>query len=901
MSLPRWVEWGVRRVVPARFADDLVVDLEEGFERRRVARKGAWRWLASELARTPWRTLRREGRRMDGTTGGEAARGRSWRGWASLSSGLRLAFRTLARRPGYALVSVATLALSIGAATVVFSVLEGVLLRPLPYPSADRIHRVFGTNEAWRTAEQEVLRANWDGLDVSEDVVEALRGQGAFEAVGAHMAATLRLDDGGEPVELEGAFVLPGLFDVLGLAPLAGRFPSGDELAGGTPVIVIGERLWTSRYGRDASVLGRSVDVGGDPHTVVGVLPASFGIPSESSNWWATVPADFDEGRTNAAVFEPLVRGREGAGAGEVEAAVDEVFASLAADDAGYAGMGGRVSALTDEVVAEVEDGITLLFAAVLVIVLIASVNLANLVVARGSRRRSELAMRSALGATRADLIGSMLSEVALLCAIGGAIGVAAAVGLLDPFVRLLERATPGFPRVDGVGINVTVLAFSVGVGVVTALLAGLLPALGASRRSPWEALQGGRRSRGGGATRRTQRSLLLVESALAVTLLVVAGLLVRSAFEVSRLDPGYRAEAVAYLSVGFPEGAYETPPEAAALGRALETRLARVPGVRTTARTSSLPGVGGADGQLVWGAQSSVEEASLIWATAASPGYFDVMGIDVVEGRDFTDADGPDAEYVAVVSRLFAQQFFSDGESPVGATVKMGTGTRMAGGRVVAEGEQALRIVGVVDDVRQLAVVMEPDPMIYRPMAQTDGGDPHLVLRATGRPDAVLGAARAEVLGHDGGLLVREADVLGSTMRQLMAPLEVRMVLLLAMAGLAAVLTAVGIYGVVSYVVSDQLHEIGVRMALGARAVGESKRMVLQALAPVVVGAVLGLVAAWNASRLVESALFGVGRVDAWTYGGVFGLLCATAALAAWLPARRAARVDPVRVLTEE
>lgn len=838
---------------------------------------------------------------MDGTTGGEAARGHRFGGFSSAASGMRLAIRTLARRPGYGVVSVATLALSIGAATVVFSVLEGVLLRPLPYPAADRIHRVYGTNEAWRTAEQEVLRGSWDGLDVSEDVVDRLRASGGFAAVGASRASTARLDDGGEAVELPGSFVLPGLFDVMGLASVAGRLPTAQELDARTPVMVLSDRLWASRYGRDPSVLGRSIDVGGEPYTVVGVVPASFAVPSELSRWWAALPPDFDEGRTNAAAFEPLVRLRPDGTPEQAAAEVDRVFAGLASDDPAFTGLGARLSALNDEVVSEVEEGITLLFAAVLVVVLIASVNLANLVVARGSRRRSELAMRSALGATRGDLIWAMLSEVVLLCMVGGGLGVAAAIVLVEPFVGLLERSTPSFPRSDGIGVNVTVLAFSVGVGVTTALLAGLFPALGASKRSPWEALQGGRRSRGGGATRGTQRSLLLVESALAVTLLVVAGLLVRSAFEVSRLDPGYQAEAVAYLSVGFPEGAYDTPADAAAVGEALETRIERLPGVRSVARTSSLPGVGGADGKLVWGAQSSVDEASLVWTTAASPGYFDVMGIDRIEGRGFSEADGPDAELVAVVSRLFTQQFFPDGQDVLGATVKIGTGTRMTESGVVAEGEQTLRIVGVVDDVRQLAVIMEPDPMIYRPVAQTSGSDPHLVVRATGDPQALLGAARAEVLAADRSLLVRQADVLDSTMRQLMAPLEVRMILLLAMAGLAAVLTAVGIYGVVSYVVSDQLHEIGVRMALGARAAGESKRMVLQALLPVLAGAMLGLVAAWNASRLIESALFGVERADAWTYLGVLALLASTAALAAWVPARRAARVDPVRVLSDE
>ncbi|HKJ01460.1 MAG TPA: ABC transporter permease, partial [Longimicrobiales bacterium] len=306
------------------------------------------------------------------------------------------------------------------------------------------------------------------------------------------------------------------------------------------------------------------------------------------------------------------------------------------------------------------------------------------------------------------------------------------------------------------------------------------------------------------------------------------------------------------------------------------------------------------ADGKLFWPRGASMEEGNLVWASAVSPEYFSTLGIPLVGGRAFTPGDGPDDAPVVVISRLFAQRYFGDGD-PVGRTVMMGTGVHMVGGSVVADGEKELTVVGVVGDVRQLAVVMEPDPGAYLPMAQASGEDPEMILRTSGRPERILEAAAAQVRSEDPTLLITGTDVLQRANRRLLGALEVRTVLILALAALAAFLTVVGIYGVVAYVVSDQIHEIGVRMALGARSGGESSRMVKQALAPVLSGAVVGMFGAYAASGLLEGALFGVETLDPLTYAGVLALLLSAAGLAAWIPGRRAATVDPARVLSEE
>ncbi len=902
MQLPSGIDWLVHRLVPPEFAEDLLDDLGDGYARR----GRAWEanvWLVGELIRTPWAGLWRQARRL--RAGGMRGPVHGGRGgeMVGFGMGLRVAARALRRRPAFTTVALLTLALSIGSATAIFSVLEGVVLRPLPYADADRLVRVFGTNTEWREAEQEILRNSWDHLDLSEDVLDLLRdGVRGLESAGGSVNRTLRIDDGGDPTRATGAWVTGRFFETLGADPLVGRLPSAEEVAAGDRLLVLSERLWASRYGRDDGVLGRVVSLDGDPFTIVGVLARSFSLPSELTTWWAPLDPDFAGGRTDVATIAIVARLQPDVDRALASAAVTAAIGRLGEAQPSYAALGARLEPLRDAVVGPVKDGLTLLFLAAAVVVLIASVNLANLVVARGARRRSELSMRAALGAGRGALVWDVLAEIVLLCVVGGVAGLVLATQGVAPLLGLLERATPGFPRADNVGINLAVLAFSSAVAVVTALLAGVVPALAASRRAPWEALQGGRQSRGGAATRRTQHMLLLVEAGLAVVLLAGAGLLLRSAANVASIDPGYDAASIAYLTVEPPPGRYGTATELAALASDLEIGLSRLPRSIAVGNASSLPGLGGASGSLVWTPGAPEEARSLAWSADVSPGYFDAMGIPLVSGRAFRRSDSRDAR-VVVVSELFAERWLP-GRNPVGETIMVGTGTQLSGGRVVASGGDEWTVIGVVGDVRQLTLTMEPDAMMYQPHRSGDGSAParvHLIVRTSGPPAEVVEAARAEVMRHDGSLLIVEHDVLRNASRRLLAGQEVRMVLILALAGMAAFLTVAGIYGVVAYVVSDRTHEIGVRMALGARAGAESARMVRQALRPVVAGVTVGLVGAFLASRLLEDALFGVERLDLPTYAAAFVGMVGVAALAAWIPASRAAAVDPVRVLTEE
>lgn len=810
---------------------------------------------------------------------------------------VKVAVRALIGRPGYTVVMLATLIASVGSATLVFSVLEGVLLRPLPYAEADRIYRLYGTNPAWREAEQEVLRDSWDQLEVSRDVIEAVRTDvTGIESIGGVDPTDALWYDGGAPARLQGGWITPGFLSTLRLDPVLGRLPSDDEVTAGEPVLVLSESLWTRRYGRDPDILGRSVALDETTHTVVGVLSAAFDVPSSASEWWAPWGPDFAEGRTDIAVFEAYIRLAGDGDAAAVGERLHSAATGLAESNPGYRNMGVRTSRLDEEAVSDVRDGIHLLFLAVGVIVLIASVNLANLVVARGARRRPELAMRAALGADRGSLIWDTMAETVVLCVVGGTLGVLVATQLIDPFLALLTRAADAFPRTENVSVNGLVLAFALGVTLLTAVLAGLLPAIAASRRAPWEAMQGGRRT-GGRTARRTQYGLLTVEAGLAIVLLVIGGLLIRSAWHVVSVDPGFEAQSVAFISLETSSARYESEAEVEQLGGALEARMRRLPGVVSVARTTSLPALGSADGDLIWRTEQNADEGTLVWSSGVSGDYFRTVGIPLVSGRSFVPSDGEGAEPVVIVSELFAERFFP-GEDPVGRSLKQGKGTRMEAGGVVADGEITMTVVGVVSDIRQLALVLEPDPMIYRPIAQA-GGEPHLVVRTTEPPREVLEAMRTEVLAEDPGLLIQEVDVLQRAARRVLGALGVRTVLLVALAAIAAFLTVVGIYGVVAYVVSDRVHEIGLRIALGARSSGETGRIVRFALRPIAVGAVLGVCGAWAATRLVEGSLFGVEPIDLPTFGTVVVVLLGVAAMGAWIPARRATAVDPMRVLS--
>lgn len=890
--------WG--GLLPSEFREALVGDLSEGFGLRR--KRGRWvatLWLLGEVLRTPYLRLWRQARKMSGR--GVPDRDRSPIGWArgeGLWRTVRIAVRVLTRRPGFAAVAVATLALSVGAATVIFGLLEAVLLRPLPYPDADRLYTVYGTNEAWRDGEQEFLRSAWDRAGVSIEMVRSWDALGSMR-VASYQGGSLALRVGDGPAEtVSGARIGNGFFATLGVEPLVGRTPSPAEHRDGAPVLVIHERLWSRDFARDPEILGKTAVLDGRTYTIVGVMPRPFAVPAEGSLWWAPFPPEWAE-YGHATILSGLARLPAHTTAAAATESMNAAVERLASAEPSYGVMGARLVPLRDEVLGSVSGGLRLLFAAVCVVVLIACVNLANLVVARGARRMPELALRAALGAGRRGLVATMLTEVGLVCLVGAVLGVALAAGALGPLVDFLTRAMPDFPRAADVSLNVTVLGFSLAVTVLTAVLAGLPPALAAARSAPARILQGSGRGGRSRSVRRIQSTLLFAEAGLAMLLLAGAGLLTRSMARVFTLDPGFDSRGVAYASVELPEERFPEDVDALQALDALEAALSRVPGVTRVVEASPLPAMGGSTMVPVRPDGAPDDEQSLVVLASVGPSYFETLSIPVLGGRTFEASDDGNSEPVAIVSASLARRLFGD-DDPLGRFIVQADGAVMMGGRAEAGSEKQVEVVGVVEDVRQLALVREGDPVLYRPFRQTAPRDAVLALATQGSPTRLLEPARAAAAEVD-GIVIRDLGAFRDRTLRLLAPVQLRVVLMGALSALAAALAMVGVYGVVSYVVSDQRREIGIRIALGARKDGETIRMVRGALTPCLAGACVGVLAALALSRTLESSIFEISRLDPVTYVATFLLLLTVAALASWWPARRATRVDPVEVLNRE
>lgn len=891
--MPRWLARLVRTVVPDRFADDLLADLADGIERRRGAGQPSFAWLIRELLRTPYVALWRQARRERIGVRGVRAAARRRPGPADALRSLAVAGRTLARVPGFALVSILTLASSIAALTLVLGVIDGILLRPLPHPEGGRLREVWGTNEAWRTSDLEVFRRNWDATDLTGFVVEGLAVRPReIDGMGGYRRAALRVDERGHPpVEIEGAWVTPGFFRTLGTRPLLGRVPTEREERTGASVVVISEALWSERYERDTPVLGRILFLEGTAYELIGVMPDAFVLPSEIARWWAPMRESLRQELAHVPALRAVVRLDAGADPEAAEAALAERLETLARSDPRYASVGVRLAPVREGAVRPVGGELGLLLSVGMLLLLLAIVNQGSLTVARATSRRVELATRAALGASRAGLGWLLVSEVILICAAAGCVATLVASLAMGPFATWLAESLPGFPGGGAVGRPGRLVAFTAMATLGPALVCGLLAVL-VSRRRPATALK---RRRGGRLGRRGRRALLLVEAALATVMAVGASLLVRSAVRVAGADLGFDPSVI-HLEI-------EPGPDLGAdddvdrLGARLEAALTQVSGIRAAGRSDAPAGLGTWRLGSVRSGMDPPGAATPRTVTGVSPGYFETMGIRIVRGRGFRDADSAGAPRVAVLGELLARTLFADAD-PVGRTVFL-AGAGMEGGRLVTAPDTALTVVGVATDVR-----LSPDeayePILYRPLAQQPGRLVHLVARPSDDPEEVAGAVLAAVRDVEPDVLVRRSGVLGGAMERHLEPIRVRMRIVLVLASLAALLTSVGVFGVVGYVVSDEAREIGVRMAFGARPTGELPRVVLEALWPLGTGALVGSTAGWLFGSSVEGFLFGVSASDPLAHGAALVLTLVPAVLAAALAARPVLDMDPSRVLTD-
>ena len=800
---------------------------------------------------------------------------------------LRFALRGFARRPGFAVVVVATLALGIGAAVAIFSVANAVLLQPLPYRDADRLVRIGHLRP-----ESAAPRGTFSPQDV-EDLAAAhpgLESIASFEYFPDQSGMTLT--GAGDPERLTASGVSGTFFDTLGVSALAGRaFGPDDDRPGKNGVAVLSWGLWQKRFGGDPSVVGRPLVLDGHPYRVVGVMPRDFDLPSaEVAVWYplSNVGDDAVPHRREVRWLNVLGRLAPGATTASARAGIDALFTRLARE---YPSSNGGfdhavVLPLKAALTGGVRTPIVVLSGAVAVVLLIGCVNVANLLLARATSRRREMGIRAALGASRARLARQILSESLVFALAGGALGLLLARWAIDA----LASAAGGYvPRAAGIAMDARVAVFALALSVGTALAFGLLPALHASRRSLAGALEsagarGGTDLRSGVALR---RGLVVGEIALAAALLVGAGLLLKSFWRLTHADSGIHPESVLTLSVTLPESAFADDKDAA-YRSALLANLRALPGVSAVGASKTLPlrAGGEAYGFAVEGRPELGTIKADGGAVIVTTGYFAALGIPILRGRDFTTADMDESRPVLLVNRSLARQLWG-GADPVG--------------RGLMFGKYRLEVIGVAGDVREDGLERVPPPTLYVPMARFPRGTMKFFLRAAGDLPALAAPARAAIHRYDPDLPVSGVAPLSAVVADTVARPRFLTLLVCAFGTAALLLSAIGVYGVISFSVSRRTREIGVRIALGADRAGVFGLVLREGLALAGAGLAIGGLLAAALSRSLRSVLFETAPQDPATLAAVAVALLVTAAAACAVPARRAAALDPQEALRTE
>jgi putative ABC transport system permease protein len=798
---------------------------------------------------------------------------------------LRHGARLLARSPGWTAVAVLTLTLGIGANVAIFSLIHPILLKPLPYADADRLVVPATIFTRYKTDRGSVAWA---------DIVDWKAERDLFHTVAAYSPSTADITDGEAPERVRSLFVDDSYFGLMGTPPLLGRFFTPEEnLPNGPPVVVLGHGLWMRRFGGTPNVIGSRLEIRGVAHTILGVARPESTWPGDAEIFrplGTGGPPDADMLRRDNHVYQALARLEPGVSIEGAQARLTVMGARIAAREVNRAGTNWKLHSLASYIVGPaLRQTLIVLFGAVLFVLLIACVNVTNLLLARGAAREREVAIRAALGAGWARIAGQFLAESALLSVAGGLAGTCAGYWGLRTLVRF---APPDIPRIEQAQVDGTVLGFAAGLCVVTTLLAGLAPALRAARVAPARSFHEGGRGASGGLRAGRLRSLLVVsELALAIILLTGAGLLIRSFSQIQRVDPGVASHNLLTLQTSLPRARYAAGSPVTDGFERLTAALRRVPGVAAASATSSLPlGGGGSYLGRVFLREGQPEppastDASGAWSVV-QPEYFETMGIPILEGRAFTPHDAATSTPVVIISRAMAKEMFPHGSA--------------LGRRIRSWRDENLyrEIVGVAGDLRYNGLTADIPNNVYVPHTQNPWVSLALVVRTSGDPNSSLKAIRAAIWSVDKKLPVAEVRTLEQVMDRDMARPRFSMFLLGIFGATAVVLAAIGIYGVIAYAVTQRTREIGIRMALGA-ARGRVVGMVAwNAVRLAAAGVACGLAGAFGLTRLIGSLLFEVSPTDQRTFAASAVLLLLVALAAACVPAMRAARVDPVTTL---
>ncbi|MEQ9398878.1 MAG: ABC transporter permease [Longimicrobiales bacterium] len=873
------------RLLPGAFRDRHAGEMEAVVAssldgRGAMGRAWVWTRAVGDVVTTAWRIRRARVRaaRGEGTRMGEFTRD------------LAFAARALRRRPGFAVVAVLTLAVGIGANTAIFSVVNGVLFRPLPYPDSERIGILW---HEFGDGAQNLPAVH--ALDIRDyrDRSEL------FETFTMATGQEWILGEEADPEVVDVGLVEAGFFEFFGAEAAHGRtFRPEDDTPGGTPAVVLSHRLWERRFGADPEVVGRTIPIAGTRLEVVGVAPESFRLllPGEAfrlrdAEVWVSLRLDpARQPPRNFTGYTGFGRLRPGATFAQAQAEVESMAARLRQEHPEHAAskLVARVEPLHADVVKGADRTLRILFGAVAFVLLIACANVANLVLVRGQSRSTEMALRSALGAGRSSLVRLAVMESALLSAAGVALGLVLAVGFLEAVAAL----GPGsVPRLDAVRLDGTVLGFAVGAGVFSAVLFGLLPALGAGSADPAGALQSGGRS---GETRRHRRlrdALIVGEVAASLVLLVGTGLLIRSFQALGEADPGFSTESRLTFRTNLPPGPFRDAGAREAFHRQFRDELEALPSVERVALVSQLPLTGSGPLQ----PYAYDEETASNWESVTAdqrfvtPAFFDAIGARLLAGRTFTGSSESDVGTIVIDDRLAARAF--PGGDAVGQRLQIGpNGT--------PEEERYATVVGVVAHLRLHELSRPHLTQIYHPLGASSRFS--VVVHASGDPEAVAPAVREVMARLAPGAPLEDLRSLEDLAWTSLAPVRLALGLMTAFGAVALLLAAVGLYGVLAYAVSRRTREIGVRMALG-QAPTDVRRVVLtQGARLVALALLLGLPTAALVSRAAESLLYGVRPLDPATYVATSLVLSLVALAACWIPARRATGIDPATALRE-
>ena len=799
----------------------------------------------------------------------------------SLWQDLRYAARALRKNPGFAAVAILTLALGVGATTAIFTVVHAVLLRPLPFPEADRLVevRIVGRNAAV--------------FPLPDTDFLAWRSQNnSAEAVAVYDSSSATLTGDGPPERLISSAVTDRFFDVLGVQPLLGRvFHEGDDRPGAPKTTVLSHGLWMRRFHGDPAIVGRSITVSGEPHVVIGVMPPAFDFLPAKKELWRILT--MNEPRRRGPFYTwGIARLKKGTTLDTMRANLDAVSATIKRQ---YPPPGaGKLYAipLQEAIVGDVRQILYVLLGAVGFLLLIAAANVANLLLARAAGREREMAVRGALGAGRARIAAQLLTESVVLAVVAGVLGLAVA----SWGTRVLIAIAPqGIPRLNEVRMSTPVFLFALATASACGLLFGFIPALRASHVPLVETLKEGGRGVSGGGHRRVQRLLVVAEIALALMLSTGAALMVRSFVALQRVNPGFEPSHLLTFRLSLPQTKYQNGAEQRDFYSRLLQRLEALPGVRSAALTISVPPdvLAMTDNFIVEGQtlppNQSAPLGPLIFVNDT---YFSTIGAPLVRGRFFSERDDENAPAAVIVNETLARRYFPSVD-PVGRRLKIGGPERPT--------NTWMSVVGVVGDMSYSGLDAPSEPAVYLPFRQATSNNQYVLLRTAGDPQSLAPAVQHAVAELDKDLPVASLRTMDQLMGESKAPPRFRTILVSLFAIVGLTLASIGIYGVMAYAVAERTHEIGVRLALGADRADVLGMVLGEAMRLAAAGVAIGLAGAAATTQVMRSLLFGVTPSDVPTFAGIAALLAATAFVASYIPARRATRVDPMVALRYE